>query len=336
MKTSLTNIQKSLLTKLDTVKKTNILVVGDVGIDQYVTGGVKRISPEAPVPVVEVKNEFHRLGLSTNVAQNIRSLGGNPILLSVVGEDEGGAHLQKLLQEADITTQFLVKDSSRPTTRKIRVMSGMHHIVRVDYEEKKPVSSSVETKILDICKKQIANVDGVILQDYAKGLLSKHINAEIIQMCRKIGKPVFADPNEKTPLQNYEHVTLMTPNLKEALHLAKWERDPEDVSEKEVHELGLEIQAKLNSEYMIITRSKDGMTLFENGRILDVPTFARQVYDVTGAGDTVISALAMAKLSGFSLEESCIFANFAAGVVVAKVGSATCTIEEIRSSMNSY
>lgn len=333
---NLSVLQKNVISKLDALKRAKILVVGDVGIDQYIAGGVKRISPEAPVPVVEVKNEFYRLGLSTNVAQNIRSLGGVPILLSVIGQDEGGAHLQKLLQEADINTHFLVKDTSRPTTRKIRVMSGMHHIVRVDYEEKQALSSQIQLQILDQVKKQASDIDGVILQDYAKGVLSKELNQEIIQMCRKLDKPVFADPNEKMPLLNYQNVTLMTPNLKEALALAKWDKDPEDMSDKEVHELGLEIQNKLQSEYMIITRSKDGMTLFENKRIIDVPTFARQVYDVTGAGDTVISALAMGLLSGLSLEEACIFANFAAGIVVAKVGSATCSVDEIRQSMNSY
>jgi D-glycero-beta-D-manno-heptose-7-phosphate kinase len=336
MNTSVQLLQKKVLAKLDNLKAPKILVVGDVGIDQYVTGGVKRISPEAPVPVVEVKNEFYRLGLSTNVAQNIRSLGGTAVLLSVTGDDESGVYLQKLLQEANISTEHLVKDNSRPTTRKIRVMSGMHHIVRVDYEEKKPISSSLQTKILDTVKRQITGIDGVILQDYAKGVLSKELNQQIIALCRQHKKPVFTDPNDKTPLENYQHVTLMTPNLKEALALAKWDRDAEDVSESEVHELGRTIQSKLQSEYMIITRSKDGMTLFENNRVLDVPTFARQVYDVTGAGDTVISALAMALLSGFTLEEACIFANFAAGLVVAKVGSATCTVDEIRKAMNSY
>lgn len=338
MKTSgsLNVLQQNVLGKLDSLKSSKILVVGDVGIDQYVTGGVKRISPEAPVPVVEVKDEFYRLGLSTNVAQNIKSLGGVPILLSVIGEDEGGGQLQRLLQEGNISTDFLIKDNTRPTTRKIRVMSGMHHIVRVDYEEKKSLSSKIQLQILDQIKKQADQIDGVILQDYAKGVLSKDLNHEITALCKRLKKPVYADPNERAALINYENVTLMTPNLKEALTLAKWDKDPEDLTDKEVHELGHEIQSKIKSDYMIITRSKEGMTLFENNRILDVPTFARQVYDVTGAGDTVISALAMGLLSGFSLEEACIFANFAAGIVVAKVGSATCSLDEIRQSMNSY
>ncbi|MCB0348272.1 MAG: D-glycero-beta-D-manno-heptose-7-phosphate kinase [Bdellovibrionales bacterium] len=336
MNSSLSLLQQNVFGRLSSIKNAKILVVGDVGIDQYVTGGVKRISPEAPVPVVEVKDEFFRLGLSTNVAQNIKSLGGSPILLSVIGADDGGGQLQKLLQESEISTDFLITDKDRPTTRKIRVMSGMHHIVRVDYEEKKPLQSKLQLQILDQIKKHSDQFEGVILQDYAKGVLSKDLNLEITALCKKLKKPVFADPNERSPLLSYENVTLMTPNLKEAVALAKWDRDPEDLSDSEVHELGREIQSKIKSDYMIITRSKEGMTLFEDQRIIDVPTFARQVYDVTGAGDTVISALAMALISGFSLEEACIFANFAAGVVVAKVGSATCNLEEIRQSMNSY
>tara|TARA_B100001248_G_scaffold262728_1_gene261744 strand:- start:16795 stop:17808 length:1014 start_codon:yes stop_codon:yes gene_type:complete len=331
----LTKARQNILQKKAQFAGQKILVLGDLGLDEYVTGEVDRISPEAPVPVLAVKEEYYRLGLSTNVALNIKAMGGEPLLVSVIGDDIAGEKVRALLKEAGIQDQFVLQDKNRPTTRKARIMSGSHHMVRVDYEEKTTISSQCQKEVLDLYRQALQDCSAVIIQDYAKGLIGADLNADVIKMAKAKGVAVYVDPHPSKSPQTYQNAFLMTPNLKEAAAMMKWQKSSSDLLDEEVLALGKELQAAIQSEALIITRSKDGMTLFEND-ILQVPTFAKQVYDVTGAGDTVIAAIAMAQAAGLSLQDACVFANYAAGVVVAKVGAATANWEEIMESMDSH
>ncbi len=307
-----------------------VLVIGDVGVDEYVSGEVRRISPEAPVPVLEVSNEDVRLGLSGNVAQNIASLGGTCHLLSVVGRDGGADQLRGLLKKAGVSDQYLVEDSSRPTTRKLRVMAGHHHIVRVDYEQKRHLETAVEERLLQRAEACLRECQGLILQDYAKGVLSQSVIQKLVTMARAMNKKILVDPHRTTPVAYYRGVDLITPNYEESLALAGIESDDFSDPEQLLSEVGAKLMATTGSSHLVLTRGKKGMRLLEDSGAIDLPTFARQVFDVTGAGDTVIAMLSLAWLSGFTLEQACVAANFAAGVVVGKIGCVPCSVSELR------
>lgn len=317
---------KSRLSELDGKK---VAVIGDIGLDEYVLGNVRRISPEAPVPVLEVEQEDQRLGLAANVAQNIASLGGTPVLFSVVGEDRSREQLSDMLNAACVSTQWLVADSERPTTRKLRVMAEHHHLVRVDYEKKKYLSKDVEARLLKGFEDQLPQLDAVILEDYAKGVLSENICQQVIQKSRAAGKKVMVDPHPATPASFYKGANIMTPNKDEAFKLSGLKLDDLRETEDSLLLVGEALLELIESEEIIITRGKQGMTIFEKGEAIHLPTVARQVFDVTGAGDTVIAALALAWASGWSLVDSCSLANLAAGVVVSKVGCVPCHRDDL-------
>lgn len=320
---------KVLPQKLPQLEGRRLVVIGDIGLDEYVLGEVRRISPEAPVPVLEVTSEDQRLGLSANVAQNIASLGGIAHMVAVVGDDAAAAVLRGKLHAAGVSSQFLISDPTRPTTRKLRVMTGQHHIVRVDYEHKRFLSPEVEKKLLGTFASVVPEADGVIVEDYAKGLLSESTLQQIISIAKKRGVPVMVDPNRSTPARFYNGATLMTPNRDEAVALSGLDYDELHVRPDYLDEVGRAILKKMDLQHLIITRGKEGMTLFSERQVFHLPTFARQVFDVTGAGDTVIAALALGWVAGFSLQESCVLGNLAAGVVVGKVGSVPCTKAEL-------
>ncbi len=309
-----------------------ILVIGDVGLDEYVNGGVKRISPEAPVPVVEVTKEEERLGLSTNVAQNIKSFGGVPLLISVIGKDFAGDRLRTLVRDSGVSDEHLVTDASRPTTRKLRVMSEHHHVVRVDYETKKFLDSDIENQILKKAESLLPQVEAVVLQDYAKGLFSEAGIQKIIEAAKKLNKKIIVDPHRSTPLKYYRGADLMTPNAEEAIELSQIPVDDLRQISETYQEIGDALMKAIGSRQMIITRGRDGMSIFDQNKTERVPTFAREVFDVTGAGDTVISAIALAWAAGVSLKNSALIANHAAGIVVAKIGCATCDLNELKAS----
>jgi len=318
-----------ILQHIQDLKGREVLVIGDVGLDEYVLGQVRRISPEAPVPVVEVETEEYRLGLSANVAQNIASLGGIPRLVAVVGQDGAADQLRGLLSKAGTTPEHLVVDGTRPTTRKLRVMVQNHHIVRVDYEQRQFLSPSVEEAILRQVKALVPKVVAVIIQDYAKGVISERLVREIVAMAKAHRKRVLADPNRTTPAETYRGVDLMTPNYDEAVALSGIADNDLRKDLDAVDRRGKALMQAVGSEQMVITLGKDGMRIFENGQGVEFPTNAKQVFDVTGAGDTVVAALALAWGSGFSLEQSCALANFAAGVVVGKIGCVPCSVDEL-------
>jgi rfaE bifunctional protein kinase chain/domain len=306
-----------------------VLIVGDVGVDEYVFGQVRRISPEAPVPVVEVEREEARLGLSGNVAQNVSSLGGIPRLVGVAGKDSGCDQLKKLLQAASVSPEHLVIDTSRPTTRKLRVMVENHHIVRVDYEQRHFLERAIEDKVISDVNGMMKSACAVIIQDYAKGVVSERLVQEVVKSARAHGKKVLVDPHRTTPLSTYRGVDLMTPNYDESVALTGVVDDEHRREARIIDRIMSKLMETTGSKNMIVTLGKEGMCLVENGATVDLPTNAKQVSDVTGAGDTVIAALALAWGSGFSLEQSCALANFAAGVVVGKVGCVPCSVDEL-------
>jgi D-glycero-beta-D-manno-heptose-7-phosphate kinase len=323
--------KSNLIRLVDQLGGRKIMIVGDVGLDQYVIGTVKRISPEAPVPIVEVDKEDAKLGLSSNVAANVESLGSKAVLVGVVGKDEGANELRKLLQAAGCSTDYLVEDASRPTTRKLRILASHHHVVRVDYERKKFLSKEVEDRLLASVKKALAEVDAVIIEDYAKGVLSERVAQETIRMAHEAGKIVTCDPNRSSPVTLYKGVDYITPNSDEALALAKHSDDGLRPVSESYSEIGDAIMRSIQGKAVIITRGKDGMSIFSTGTApLHVPTFARSVFDVTGAGDTVIATLTIALASGVPLPEACTVANFAAGIVVGKPGCVTTSRNEIK------
>ena len=306
-----------------------VLIIGDIGLDEYVLGQVHRISPEAPVPVVEVETEETRLGLAANVAQNVASLGGIPRLVAVVGRDAAADQLRALLTKAGVSPENLVIDQSRPSTRKLRVMVANHHIVRVDYELRQFLHQDVEKEVLARVKALLPKSVAVIIQDYAKGVISESLVQEIVRLAHAAGKKVIADPHRTTPLDTYKGVDLMTPNFDESIALTKIPSDDLRKDGKLLDRIGETLMHAVGSAYMVITLGKDGMRLFEDGGVVEMPTNAKQVFDVTGAGDTVVAALALAWGSGFSLEQSCALANFAAGIVVGKVGCVPCGVAEL-------
>ncbi len=318
---------------VDQLRGKKILIIGDVGLDEYVIGQVKRISPEAPVPVLEVSSEDNRLGLASNVAANVASLGGEPWLLGVVGNDSTAASFREQLKKNKCSDSFLVVDEGRPTTRKLRVMAGQHHIVRVDFEKKKFLSAEVEKKVLEGFEKSVGLCDAVVLEDYAKGVLSEKLIQQIISGTHKRGKIVTLDPNSTTPVNHYHGVDYVTPNTDEALKLSGLNLDDLRTPSDTFHEVGQELLKKLGAKGVIVTRGREGMSVFTPGGPAagqHIPTYARTVFDVTGAGDTVIATFTLALTAGLSLEEACVLSNYAAGVVVGKIGCVSADPEELK------
>jgi D-glycero-beta-D-manno-heptose-7-phosphate kinase len=327
-------IKTDLLEKISAFKSRRILVIGDVGVDEYVLGQVRRISPEAPVPVLEVTEEDRRLGLAANVAQNVASLGGEPYLLSVIGSDAGAESLRRLLQQARVSAEYLIVDENRPTTRKTRVMTGHHHLVRVDHEVRRNLSVETERQLLGQFEKLIDQVDGVVLEDYAKGIFSVGLVEKIVQICKLHKKYLMVDPHQTKFADFYRGVDLIKPNYAEALALTRiHEEDIENPAER-VTVVGRALQKMTGASDVVLTQGKDGMAIFSRDeQIIQVPTFAKKVFDVTGAGDTVIAALALGVASGMTLAQACVLANYAAGIVVGKVGCVPCEIQELRREM---
>lgn len=324
-------VNAKLLEKISSFKSKKILVVGDVGVDEYIMGAVKRISPEAPVPVLEVTGEDKRLGLAANVAQNVVSLGGQVQMVSVVGSDTGAEILRALLKKSNVSSEYLVVDEKRPTTRKTRVMTGHHHLVRVDHEVRQNLSNDTENQIFKQIERLISGVDSIVLEDYAKGIFSVSLVEKIVALAKKSGKYLMVDPHQTKFAEFYKGVDLIKPNYNEALALTKiHEEDIQDPAER-VWAVGKALQKMTGARDVVLTQGKEGMAIFSsNSQVVQVPTFAKKVFDVTGAGDTVIAALALGIASGLSLAEACVLANYAAGIVVAKIGCVPCDVAELK------
>ncbi|MDZ4676971.1 MAG: D-glycero-beta-D-manno-heptose-7-phosphate kinase [Oligoflexia bacterium] len=332
------NIEK-LTGLVDQLKNRKILIIGDVGLDEYVIGTVRRISPEAPVPIVEVQEEDKRLGLSGNVAANVASLGGNPLLLGIVGDDGAAEIFRQQLKRDKCSSDYLVVDESRPTTRKLRVMAGQHHVVRVDFERKKFLSPEMEEKLLSQVKKLIPQCDGVILEDYAKGMLTARVIQEVIKIAHEHKKIVTLDPHHTTPIDLYKGVDYMTPNTSEALALSELKIDDLRSPSDTLHEVGEALLKRTQARAVVVTRGKDGMSIFSKlgpAQGQHIPTFAQSVFDVTGAGDTVIATLTLALTAGIGLEDACLLSNYAAGVVVGKIGCVSAEPTELKTYIREH
>lgn len=332
-KVAVPDIKTKILSQLGQLQSKKVLVIGDICLDEYVLGQVRRISPEAPVPLLEVEEEDSRLGMSANVAQNITSLGGEAYLISVVGNDTSAETLRTFLDKKSVSPNYLVVDPQRPTTRKIRIMAQHHHLVRVDYEMKHFLDQQIEYNLVAKAASVIKAVDIVIIEDYGKGVISRSVVEKIVKLAHENKKLVLVDPHRTNPGDFYFGVDLLKPNFEESLALSGIAYEDFKIHRKSIEEVGTVLRDKVKSKFVILTQGKEGMTIFADQEVMQVPTFARQVFDVTGAGDTVIAALALGLSSGFSIAEACVLANFAAGVVVGKVGCVPCEIAELKEYM---
>jgi rfaE bifunctional protein kinase chain/domain len=309
-------------------KGKTIAVVGDVMIDRYYWGSVHRVSPEAPVPIVEVEEESVRFGGAANVAKNIESLGGNPFVVGLVGKDHPGEMFLKMLEGEGLDTRGIVVDASRPTTIKTRVIAAGQHVVRVDNESKKDASPENQGQIIGAIRTNIQHIDGIIIEDYNKGVVTKEVIAGVIAAARQRDVPVTVDPKYNNFLE-YKNVAVFKPNRREAEEaLGGRLRTTEDIERA-----GRQLLDLLKADNVLITRSEDGMSLFEsNGTITHIPTMADVVLDVSGAGDTVVSTLTMALVSGIPIADACRLANIAGGVVVGSVGIVPIEPEQLLSA----
>ncbi len=324
MKTVTTKRLKEILRAF---KGKEMVVVGDVMLDHFIKGSVSRISPEAPVPVVAVNKEFFVAGGAGNVAVNLAALGAKPTLVSVVGRDIGGEMLKDFLRKQNVNISGITEDYDRPTTQKIRVMAEQQQIVRYDRESKQTVAHDVAAECMKNFLTALKTAKGVILSDYGKGMLSDHNIKTLVSACRKRKIPVCVDPKLDN-FKKYKNITCMTPNTKEAWEGAGLSPQP---GEEAMEKLGQKILKMLQADSILITRSADGMSLFEKGKAkpVTVRATAKEVFDVTGAGDTVISVFTLALACGAKLHEAAVLSNYAAGIVVSKSGTATVTPQEI-------
>lgn len=309
-------------------RKTGILVIGDLMVDQYIWGKVRRISPEAPVPVVEVTEENFLLGGAANVAHNVHSLGGKVFIAGAVGQDETGKMLINMLTEKGFSPDGIIVDGSRPTTVKTRVLAHSQQVVRFDREEKADISRSTMALLIGYIKSCLPGIRGIIISDYCKGLITRALIRKINAVA---GSRIFVAVDPKIGhFDYYRGVDLVTPNINEASFGSGIDIRDDD----SLNAAGRILLRKLQCKAVIITRGEEGMTLFEkSGKITPIPTCAREVYDVSGAGDTVIAALTLSHAAGIPLKRAADIANHAAGVVVGKIGTAVATRGEIEKSM---
>lgn len=307
-----------------------IAVIGDMMIDGYFWGDVKRISPEAPVPIVEIDDEFFRFGGAANVALNISTLGGIAIPFGVVGNDHDAQIFFDLINEVNINSDYIIKDSLRPTTNKTRVISADQHIVRIDKESKLPISSKIEDKIIGDLKNIIADLDAVIIQDYNKGVLTKNMIRKIIQLANKYDKIVTVDPKFDNFFE-YKNATLFKPNRKETENAFGIRINSDEMIES----AGKKLLEKLNVSYCLLTLGEDGMAIFEKEKTsYRNSTVAKKILDVSGAGDTVISTVTMALSAGCNIYESAYLANYAGGLVCEVAGIVPIELDQLFNVIN--
>jgi D-beta-D-heptose 7-phosphate kinase/D-beta-D-heptose 1-phosphate adenosyltransferase len=308
--------------------RVRLLVVGDVVLDEYLWGTVDRVSPEAPVPVVHVQDETLVLGGAANVARNAVALGARVALCSVVGDDPAGRRVAALVEALGVDPSGLVVAAGRPTTRKTRVVARSQQVVRFDRETHEPLAAASAARLLAALEAAIPGADGAVVEDYGKGVLAPGTAAAAMRRLRAAGLPVAVDP--KTSLAPYKGAALLKPNLREAEALSGVRiRGPADLARAAAR-----LRRRAGGGAVAVTRGADGMTLFEeDGPGVAVATARREVFDVQGAGDTTIAALALALRAGATLFEAAVIANAAAGIVVGKVGTATASAAELRRAL---
>jgi D-glycero-beta-D-manno-heptose-7-phosphate kinase len=326
-------VDKSQLAKLapliDRFPQAGVLVVGDLILDHYIWGKVSRISPEAPVPVVHVDSESLLLGGAANVYNNVLALGGQADICGVVGSDESG---RRLLKELGVRRQGrggVIIDPDRPTTRKTRVVAHNQQVVRYDVERRGDIKGPIQKRIVRYVESRLREISCLVVSDYAKGVVTATLMTELIRLASTRRIPIIVDPKVEH-FSFYKGVTVVTPNHLEALQAAGVHGD----SDRGVNEAGELLRQRLGCRAVLVTRGEKGMSLFEaDGSSWHIPTVARQVYDVTGAGDTVVGTLALALATGASVRDGAVLANHAAGVVVGMVGTATVTGPQLKDAL---
>ena len=305
-------------------KNKRVLVLGDLMLDKYIWGDVSRISPEAPVPVVAVRKDTSCLGGAGNVAHNLESLGARPILVGVVGDDAEGRWIKHHLPES----RGVFLDKKRPTTVKTRIIAHHQQVVRVDFEKKSPIPETIQQRIVKVLREE--KYDGLLISDYNKGIVNPSLMGRVLEDARRQRIPVFVDPKVEN-FSLFSPITLITPNHVEAEKIVRHECR----TDAQVERAGFEILSLISSLYLILKRGEQGMTIFEKGKPpIHIPTIAKEVFDVTGAGDTVIATVTLALLSGATIREAAMISNAAAGIVVGKIGTATASPEELLAALS--
>jgi len=310
---------------LNSDHRPRLLVIGDLILDEYIWGAVSRISPEAPVPILETKSENLTLGGAANVANNLVALGCEVHLVGAIGQDEKGDKLLTLIEEKGISSKGIFRFVHRPTTSKIRVVAHNQQVLRIDKEDNRPITEETENRIIKYINKALPDMDIVICSDYRKGILTEKVFSAVSHRAKNSKKRVIVDP-KSSDFELYKGATVITPNQFEVEKAVPIKiQDKIDLDRAAEYLLNL-----THAEVLLITRGKDGMTLYPNkAKPVDIPTQAKEVFDVTGAGDTVVSVLAMALAVGFNPEDSAWLSNMAASIVVGKVGTAVVTLNEI-------
>ncbi len=329
----LAGLNKSRVEKIfSNFSKSRILIVGDIMLDRYLWGSVSRISPEAPVPVVEISKEEHLLGGAANVANNISALGGKPMLVGVVGDDDFAVKLNARLTAEKFDIGGIFTDENRPTTVKTRIIAQNQQVVRADREKTGDISDNLVKEIIDYIKKNFSEVSAVIISDYGKGVINAELLDYLISICNEKEIFIAVDPKE-THFFDYQRVSTITPNHQEAGFVVG-KKIKDDAT---LVDVGWQLLDRLKAKSLLITLGEKGMALFENGpkgstkrSLTRIPAMALKVYDVTGAGDTVVATLTIAVAAGASLKEAAIIANIAAGEVVAQVGTAQVSMEKLK------
>ena len=302
-----------------------VLIVGDVMLDEYIWGEVRRISPEAPVPVVEIHRRTYAPGGAANTATNVISLGGRALLVGVVGRDQQAGKLREALVRCGVDAGGLVVDDERPTTTKTRIVAHSQQVVRVDSEQQATLRVELENMLLQWTESRLPEAHACVLSDYDKGVVSPRLAERCIWLAREAGRPVIVDP-KGTNYGKYRGATVVTPNVHEAERALNHEIN----GHSDLLEVGQRLLDILEGSALLITRGPQGMSLFLDGtEPMHIPAVARNVFDVTGAGDTVVSTLALALAAGATLQQAARLANLAASIVVGKVGTATVTRDEL-------
>ena len=296
--------------------KTKVLVLGDVMIDAYFYGSVSRISPEAPVPIVNLKRKEQRLGGAANVALNLKSLGAEPIICSIKGNDADGAALKALCKQNGLVVDALINDYNRQTTVKTRVIGNNHQLLRIDEEETKDIDASIEDLVYEAVKSLISEIDVLIFQDYNKGLLTSGLIHRVISLCQQHNVPMVVDP-KFTNFFEYQGVTLFKPNKKELLQA---QNISEVLSVAEVKAVAEEVRIKLKAAKVMTTLSEDGIIILSNEGVIHLPAHSRKIVDVSGAGDSVLSVAALCVAAGVSDELTAALSNLAGGIVCEQIG----------------
>jgi len=313
---------KNIIERFDSAR---ILAIGDVMLDQFITGTVSRISPEAPVPIVDVASETFKLGGAGNAINNIKALGGGGIIVGVVGNDINGRKLIDLLKQKRINTEGIIVAQNKPTIIKTRIIAEQQQIVRIDREKRDSIDDEHTQQILDFVNKKNADINAILISDYDKGVITNKLVEGVVTLAKKYNKPVIVDPKIDHFL-DYKGVTIVTPNLKEASTATRI--DP--INENSIRSMGRQLLSQLECNAVLITRGKDGMLLFEkDGNVTHIPTVAKEVFDVTGAGDTVTGVISLCLAVGADVTDAAIISNIAAGIVVGKLGTATVTKDEL-------